>query len=143
MIDSHAALRRGVRLLTVGLLTLALVACGGGNGGDDTGGDNTGGGTVAVQNGTVEVTADDLKFDASTIQAPAGEAFTIVLNNMDTMPHNISVYTEQGGEEIAKGEIVTGPDATDEVEVPALEPGTYFFVCDLHTNMSGSLVVEG
>jgi plastocyanin len=27
--------------------------------------------------------------------------------------------------------------------VGALEPGTYFFVCDLHPDMNGELVVEG
>jgi plastocyanin len=53
------------------------------------------------------------------------------------------VYTEQGGERIALGQIINEGEV-DEIEVPALEPGEYFFVCDLHVNeMQGTLVVEG
>jgi plastocyanin len=44
---------------------------------------------------------------------------------------------------IALGAIIT-EGQTDEIEVPALEPGEYFFVCDLHVSeMNGTLVVEG
>ena len=57
------------------------------------------------------------------------------------MPHNFSVYVTEGGEEIATGEIIN-EGQTDEVEIPALEPGTYFFVCDLHpAEMQGTIVV--
>jgi plastocyanin len=115
-----------------------LAAC------SDGGGDNTGGGTVAVVDGAVEINADDLAFDASTIQAPAGEEFTVTLNNLESQPHNFSVYREEGGEQIAtSGDPITGPDATDDVTVPALEPGTYFFKCDIHPEMNGTIVVEG
>jgi plastocyanin len=124
-------------------LILVLAACGGGTEESAAAsGDNTGGGTVEVVDGAVEVTAADLAFDATTIVAPAGEAFTITLVNDDSAPHNLSVYVEEGGESIVEGEIID-PGATVTIEVPALDAGEYFFVCDLHTNMNGTVVVEG
>lgn len=130
------------------VLTLAVVlaACsaGGTDGGADGGG-TAGGGTVAVTDGDVVITANDLAFDASTIQAPAGEEFTITFTNAESQPHNVAVYSEAdgGGDEIVIGDIITGPDVTTQVVVPALEPGTYYFRCDVHPEMEGTIVVEG
>jgi plastocyanin len=146
-------LRRGT-VLGVGLvLTLAMAACAPADDGGDatdggaatdaaTDGGTAGGGTVSVTDGTVEITADQLVFDANVIQAPAGEAFTITLVNNDTAPHNISIYREEGGEEIVVGDVINGGETVD-VEVPALDAGEYFFVCDIHPEMNGSVVVEG
>jgi plastocyanin len=137
------ALRRGA-LLTLSLgLALALVACGGG---DDpspaASDDSSAGGTVAVVDGNVDLSADDLQFDANVIQAPAGEEFTITFTNLESQPHNVAVDTEEGGDEIVTGEVITGPDATTTITVPALDPGEYFFVCDVHPDMNGTIVVE-
>lgn len=130
---SSIALRRGASFLTLGL-ALVLAACG------SSAASNEGGGTVAVVNGEVTITADNLEFDANTITAPAGEAFTITLVNDDTAPHNISVYVSEGGDRIVLGEVINAGE-TVEIEVPALEDGTYYWVCDLHTNMDGGLIV--
>jgi plastocyanin len=140
MLTSSLALRRATALLLLPALITLLAACSDG-GGNAT--DNAGGGTVAVVDGAVEINADDLAFDASTIEAPAGEEFTVTLNNLESQPHNFAVYREEGGEKIVAGDIITGPDATVDVTVPALEPGTYFFQCDVHPDMNGSIVVEG
>ena len=142
---SSFALRRGATLsLTLGL-AIALAACGGGDDSDApaASGGNTGGGTVAVVDGNVDLSANDLEFDASVIEAPAGEEFTITFTNLESQPHNVAVDTEEGGDEIVTGEVITGPDATTTITVPALEPGEYFFVCDVHTDMNGTIVVEG
>jgi plastocyanin len=134
---------RRAALPTIALvLILALAACGGSDGSAAASDDNTGGGTVEVVDGAVEITADDLAFDATTIVAPAGEAFTITLVNNDSAPHNLSVYVEEGGDDLVMGDVID-PGATVEIEVPALDAGEYFFVCDLHTNMNGTVVVEG
>lgn len=135
------ALRRGALIAFISLAALALVACGGGT--TDPGDGASGGGTISVANGVAEVSADDLSFDAGTIQAPAGEDFVLRFTNNENMPHNLSVYTEEGGTQIAVGNIINEGE-TDEVAVAALEPGEYFFVCDVHPNeMTGVLVVEG
>ena len=103
--------------------------------------DGSGGGTVAVVDGVVELTAADLRFDATVIEAPAGEAFTISFTNNDSAPHNVAVYTEEGGDEIATSDPINEGE-TLEVEVPALDAGEYFFVCDIHPDMNGTVVVE-
>jgi len=124
--------------------SLVLVACGGGDDGasaapsDDT----SAGGTVSVVDGTVDISADDLAFDANVIQATAGEAFTVTFTNNEAVPHNFSVYTEEGGDAIVQGDVINEGE-TNEIEVEALEAGEYYFVCDLHPQMNGAIVVEG
>lgn len=142
---SHPALRRGATLSVTLGLAIALAACGGGDESPAAsgGGGDTGGGTVAVVDGNVDLSANNLEFDASVIEAPAGEEFTITFTNMESQPHNVAVDMEEGGDEIVTGEVITGPDATTTITVPALEPGEYYFVCDVHTNMNGTIVVEG
>lgn len=137
---SFFALRRGAHFTLTLLLGIVLVAC---SADGDTSGGGGGGGTATVTDGAVEITADDLAFDLSTIEAPAGQGFTVTLTNAESQPHNFSVYTEEGGEAVVEGEIITGPDATTETVVEGLEPGEYYFQCDVHPDMNGVIVVEG
>ena len=131
-----APLRRGALIVLAGLLVGVVAAC-------SSPSATPGGSRATVENGTVEITADEIAFDVGLIEAPAGEAFTIVLVNMEEVSHNVSVYTERDGEEVVTGDFITGPDETVEIEVPALDAGEYFFVCDLHPDqMSGTLIVE-
>ncbi|MBA2263414.1 MAG: cupredoxin domain-containing protein, partial [Chloroflexi bacterium] len=85
----------------------------------------------------------DLAFPVTTIQATAGAAFTITLVNNDSVPHNISIYAEEGGELLAEGTVINGGE-TVELRVDPLDAGEYYFMCDLHpADMNGTLVVEG
>jgi plastocyanin len=129
-------------LLSLSML-LVLAACGGSAGSESAGdGDgSSGGGTVAVTDGVVQLTADNLEFDASTIEAPADTPFTISFTNLEAVPHNVAVYTEEGGEEIVIGEIVSEEGGTADVSVEALAAGTYYFRCDVHPEMEGTIVV--
>jgi len=119
----------------------SAAASAGGNGG--SGCDATGSGTLTVTDGDVALCANNLEFDADTIEAPANEEFTITFTNAESAPHNVAVYVEEGGEDIVIGEVISGPDATTQVVVPALEPGTYYFRCDVHPDMEGTIVVGG
>jgi len=144
MNPSLLALRRGALLTLTMLLAFVLAACASGDAdASEPANGDTGGGTVSVTGGVVAISADELVFDADVIQATAGEAFTVTFTNNEAAQHNWSIYTEEGGEMIAQGNII-GEGATDEIEVPALEPGEYFFVCDVHpADMVGTVVVEG
>lgn len=141
MTDLSFALRRRAMPVVVLAVAALLVACGDTSAAPGT--DPDPGRTAAVSGGVVEVSSDNLAFDVDVIEAPAGEDFTIRLTNLENIPHNLSVYTERGGTLIALGAVIT-QDQTDEIEIPALEAGEYFFVCDLHVSeMNGTLVVEG
>ena len=133
------SVRRGAILSLTLALAVVLAACGG----TTESSDNGGGGTIAVVDGVAELSADDLEFDAATITAPAGQPFTVTFTNLDSVPHNFSVYVEEGGDVIAEGTIINEGE-TDEVEIEGLSAGEYFFVCDLHAGeMTGTIVVEG
>jgi plastocyanin len=138
-------LRRGNALSLVIALFVLLAACStpaGSGSADATSGTGTGGATVAVTDGVVELTAADIAFDASVIEAPAGQAFTISFTNNDSAPHNVTVYVAEGGDRIGDEGATIGQGETTELAVEALEPGTYYFQCDIHPDMNGTIVVE-
>jgi len=83
-----------------------------------------------------------MAFDQETLNAPAGAAWSLELVNEDSIPHNAAIYRDASATEtLFVGELVTG--ATIVYNVPALEPGMYFFRCDLHRDMKGTLIVRG
>jgi plastocyanin len=85
------------------------------------------------------IAASDLEFDRSELDVPAGEAFDLQLLNREAPPHNVSIYSDEtASTALFVGEIFGGP-ASRVYQVPALEAGTYFFRCDVHPDMQGSL----
>lgn len=83
----------------------------------------------------------DMAFDTDTITLTAGEATTLFYRNLDGAPHNIAIYgDEDASEELFVGETVTDDGIT--YEIPALEPGEYFFRCDVHPGMNGTVIVD-
>lgn len=148
MNHSLFALRRGALITLVLVFGFVLAACSAGDEPSEPaattgdGGNGGSGSAATVEDGNVEITAASLEFSAQTIEATAGEDFTITLVNEDSAPHNISVYTEEGGEQLALGPTAEAGQ-TVTTDVSSLEPGTYFFVCDIHPDMNGQLVVSG
>jgi plastocyanin len=87
------------------------------------------------------IVAKDMAFSPSTVEIAAGKNVTIHFDNQDSAPHNVAIYKDaSASEKVSVGEIVTTAKA-DQV-VPALTAGSYFFRCDVHTNMTGSLIVK-
>jgi plastocyanin len=123
-------MRRALRLLLVPA-ALAVAACGGS--------------TVATQLGTVgagaaDIAAADLRFDHAELQVPAGMAVSLVFENREAAPHNVSIYADESADEaLFVGEIFGGP-GTRQYQLPALGAGAYFFRCDVHPDMRGTLV---
>jgi plastocyanin len=140
---SSFALRRGALIVLMLVLATSLAACSGSSDESEPADGGNGGATATVENGEVDISADDLAFDVSTIEATAGEGFTINFTNNESQPHNVAVYTEEGGEAIVQGEVITGPDATTQIGVEGLDAGTYYFQCDVHPEMNGTIVVSG
>lgn len=99
-------------------------------------------GGAAAGDADFTITAADMQFDQDTLTVPAGEAFTLEFVNEDGAPHNVAIYTDSSAsEDLFVGEVVT--ETTIVYEIPALEPGEYFFRCDVHPDMQGTLIVEG
>ena len=100
---------------------------------------------AAPQSVTVDLVAENIAFDKSTITVPAGAKVTVNFNNRDSgVPHNFAVYETEDAEKIIfRGQIVTGLAKTEYTfDAPAVS-GTYFFRCDIHpTQMTGQLIVE-
>ena len=91
----------------------------------------------------LQVSASNLAFDTSTIELSAGEATAMTFVNEDAgVQHNIAIYEDDTlAVELFSGELVTGPTEIG-YAIPALETGTYYFLCLVHTNMNGSVVVN-
>jgi plastocyanin len=93
--------------------------------------------------GTVSISASGIAFEQTSVSAPARKAFQIAFDNKDQgTPHNIVIHEDDvNGAEVFKGDTVNGP-ATATYDVPALDAGTYVFVCSIHPTMTGTLTVQ-
>jgi len=87
------------------------------------------------------IVARDMAFSPSTVEIAANKNVTIHFDNQDSAPHNVAIYKDStAAEKVSVGEVISASKA-DQV-VPALAAGTYFFRCDVHTNMTGTIVVK-
>ena len=127
--------------MTLGLLSLAtvLAACSGASADPNTASPAP---TGAPAGDAVTITAKDLKFGQTEVTVPADAAFDLVFDNQEGAPHNVAIYADASAStKISVGEIFSGP-AQKTQTVPALAAGTYFFRCDVHPDMKGSIVAE-
>jgi plastocyanin len=94
---------------------------------------------------TASVGAAGTGFDQTCIVAPAGEQLSLTFENKDTgQLHNADFYTEApptGTELFKSGDPAAGPETQTEPNVPPQKEGTYYFQCDVHTNMNGTFLV--
>ncbi|MGH3422085.1 MAG: cupredoxin domain-containing protein [Streptosporangiaceae bacterium] len=150
--DTRAARRRGTGGVwaagLAGVIAVAVTACGGGAATNAAGSQGTGAGGAAAAcspNGTsLQITSQSLAFNKKCLAAPANTPFTITLKNDDNgVAHDVSIYTNSSAsDKLFGGQMVTGP-GTVTYHVPAQQPGTYFFRCDVHpTQMTGTFVVK-
>ncbi len=84
---------------------------------------------------------DDQSFASDRLDAPAGEPFTLAFDNQDDgVPHNVAIYQDaSAAQSLFVGDLVDGPK-TVTYDVPPLDPGEYYFRCDVHPQMNGTLV---
>ena len=95
------------------------------------------------RNVTINLVAQNLAFNTSTITVPAGASVTMNFDNKDPVPHNFSLFANSSATPpgLFQGQIITRASIVYKFTAPTT-PGTYFFRCDVHpTQMTGSFVV--
>jgi plastocyanin len=117
-------------ILVVILTTLVLGACGGAA-------------TPAPSwpADAIVVTAVDRQFDTKELQINGEADTTLVLINRDSDAHNIAIRTRSGfdGEILFRFDPVSA--TTIVLHVGKLPKGSFFFLCDVHPTMSGTVFV--
>jgi hypothetical protein len=93
--------------------------------------------------GDVSVTAENVKFDTTTLAAPADKPFTLAFDNKDAgTPHDVDIL-DASGKKVFDGKDFPGPKVTV-YDVPPLAAGTYKFECSIHPAlMNGELTAGG
>ncbi len=81
-----------------------------------------------------------VSFDTKLLIVPAGRPFELVFNNNQAgVPHNVDIADSAARNTLYfDGEMITGV-ATITYQVPALDPGDYYFLCRIHPNMNGTV----
>jgi plastocyanin len=102
---------------------------------------------------TVEIVAQGIAFDLSTIEVQAGGDVRVRLSNLDdAVQHNIAFYVSQSDlTPVADNAIgttfegATDGSAVDDTVFTIPEPGSYFYRCDVHPTipaMTGQFTVQ-
>jgi len=87
------------------------------------------------------VVAKDMKFQTGSVEVKAGQNLTLHFDNEDQAPHNVAIFKDSSASSpISVGQVVSASKA-DQV-IPALAAGTYFFRCDVHHDMTGTIVAK-
>ena len=128
---SSSALVAGMGVAGVLFLAGGLVAAG-------LGEHKTEGGGFA---GPVSVTAKDLKFNKAVLALRAESPSILHFKNDDAVPHNLAIYNNPSlSKTIFSFDPIPGPISQDfQFRAPAA--GRYFFRCDVHPQMRGTVVV--
>jgi plastocyanin len=134
---------------TTAVATTARTATGGATSQATTAGTPTGGATSATTpgagggGGQVEISADNSEsFSTNELTATAGSVTIAFHNNENGVIHNFAIYDDEDSAEnvIDSTELQPGP-STNEITVD-LEAGTYYYNCQVHPNMNGTLTAE-
>lgn len=129
---SHQA-RRGPHRAWVAIVLVALIAtaCGGSASPPPT-----------YPPGSIVLTAKDRKFSTTELRVPAGVPFTLVFVNEDGDTHNVAIRTKPGfdGDLILRHDPIAA--STVILSVGAIPAGTYYFLCEVHPSMTGTVLAN-
>lgn len=97
---------------------------------------------VAAAPARASISANNLSFSTAELSVPADTKISLEFDNREAQPHNFAVFkgTDATGEQLFEGAIVFGPKKST-YSLPPLAAGTYFFRCNVHPTMKGTLRV--
>jgi len=120
--------------MILGLLVLAVgsAACSGGSGGPSA---------AASPGSGPQIVAKDMKFQQANVELPANKVDSVTFVNQDGAPHNVAIFADSSASKsLFTGGVIS--NSTTTYQIPALAPGTYFFRCDVHHEMTGSITAK-
>jgi plastocyanin len=93
--------------------------------------------------GGIQITASQIKFDTSTLSAPADKPFKLTFDNKDPGTNHDVDILDASGTKVVDMKDFPGPKVVTQ-DVPALKAGSYKFECSIHPAlMNGTLTVGG
>jgi plastocyanin len=113
------------------------------SGADEGGASPAPSGPAAGAPGEIVLVASGVKFDMTSLTAPADKPFKITLDNRDVgTPHDVDIL-DGSGAAVFEGPDFPGPEIRF-YDVPPLAAGAYTFICSIHPAlMTGDLTVGG
>jgi plastocyanin len=103
----------------------------------------SGGPSVPVTTTPMISASSAVSFDQSDVVVAAAKPLTLTFDNKQAgVPHNVAIFDGPSeAKSLFAGEIVTGPKQVV-YNVPALPAGSYYFVCQVHANMHGTITAK-
>lgn len=88
------------------------------------------------------VIAKNIAYTTKQLKLPASAQATVDFKNEDTVPHNMNFTVDQAGtQSFYKQDPLPGPISSTYSFTTPKDPGTYYYHCDVHPNMTGILTV--
>jgi len=117
----------------------ASVVPGGQASGPPSGGPGPGGPSAPI-----ELHAKNIAFSPTQLTATSPNVTIHFVNDDANLPHNVAVFdgADANAPAIVHADLVTGPSSED-ITFTLPGPGTYFFHCDVHPQMIGTITLAG
>jgi plastocyanin len=94
---------------------------------------------------TDSMVAEGTEFNADEIELEAKKPTEFEIDNRDSVVHNLVIFQTESDAADPANSLFASPDieggSTDSFPIKPLKKGDYFFVCEYHTNMNGTVTV--
>jgi plastocyanin len=100
----------------------------------------------AASGADATIVAESIQFDTDALSLPAEQDVVVTLDNQDAAPHNLSVYESEADGQAQTNPVFDGEDvaagSSADYEFTTPAAGEYYFQCDIHPAMNGTLAVQ-
>ena len=94
---------------------------------------------------TDSMVAEQTEFNADAIELAAGKPSDFEIDNRDTVVHNLLIFQTEADAADPSSALFASPDiaggASDSFSIKPLKKDDYYFVCEYHANMNGTVKV--